>query len=168
MRCRNEYAKLRTNSAVGGGGFVGSYLGPMLARAYPNAQRAMLVRPGRTIKNGEWTPLAADISRRARGRSRHRRDEARLGRPSCGAGVARPCARRCRTNMAGEFPHVFQSRPGAGETRTQNHCAVRLECFGLRRKLVARRGDRRHSTISARLLQPLKISRRVRVHRQFV
>jgi GDP-4-dehydro-6-deoxy-D-mannose reductase len=46
---------------TGGAGFVGSYLAPLLAAAYPNARRFMLVKPNEPCRDANWTPRAADL-----------------------------------------------------------------------------------------------------------
>ncbi len=47
---------------TGGGGFVGSYLAPMLARAYPDAQKALLVfGEERTALDGCWSRARGNL-----------------------------------------------------------------------------------------------------------
>lgn len=46
---------------TGGTGFVGPYLLDALSRAYPEAERYLLVRPGDDGEGGAWTPAVADI-----------------------------------------------------------------------------------------------------------
>jgi GDP-4-dehydro-6-deoxy-D-mannose reductase len=46
---------------TGGTGFVGPYLLEALARAYPGAERRVLVRAGEANPSPAWTPVAADI-----------------------------------------------------------------------------------------------------------
>lgn len=46
---------------TGGGGFVGSYLAPLLAAACPNASRFMLVKPNEPFREANWTPRIANL-----------------------------------------------------------------------------------------------------------
>lgn len=50
---------------TGGTGFVGPYLLDALARAYPAAERRVLIRPGEINRNPAWTPVTADLSSEA-------------------------------------------------------------------------------------------------------
>jgi GDP-4-dehydro-6-deoxy-D-mannose reductase len=46
---------------TGGTGFVGPYLLDALARAYPEAERTVVLRSGETTANPAWSPAVADI-----------------------------------------------------------------------------------------------------------
>ncbi|PWB80462.1 MAG: epimerase [Methylocystaceae bacterium] len=46
---------------TGGTGFVGPYLVDALARAYPDAKRHILIRPGEANHSRGWTPVVADL-----------------------------------------------------------------------------------------------------------
>ncbi|QGM97203.1 NAD-dependent epimerase/dehydratase family protein [Methylocystis parvus] len=46
---------------TGGAGFVGSHVAAALAAAYPDARRAILLRPGETGANPAFTPVAGDL-----------------------------------------------------------------------------------------------------------
>ena len=46
---------------TGGTGFVGGYLAPAIAAAWPGAERVLLRRPGETVLREGWRPLDAEV-----------------------------------------------------------------------------------------------------------
>ncbi|HPG03065.1 MAG: GDP-mannose 4,6-dehydratase [Rhodoblastus sp.] len=47
---------------TGGTGFVGGYLAPAIAAAWPGAERVLLRRPGETVLRDGWRPLDAEVT----------------------------------------------------------------------------------------------------------
>jgi GDP-4-dehydro-6-deoxy-D-mannose reductase len=47
---------------TGGSGFVGSYLAPAVAAAFPQAERTVIARPGETWDDPQWRPIVANLT----------------------------------------------------------------------------------------------------------
>lgn len=56
-----EPAKFKRVLLTGGGGFVGGYLSPLLAQAYPQAERVLLRRPGSTEERAGYDCVEAEV-----------------------------------------------------------------------------------------------------------